>query len=240
MKLIIILIICSFSIISSEFSAANISTKETLSVKFRMLENYLNSVEQDNPFYNAILEAKSKLFCIKNQLNFEKNKDKELNEPESLILFVGAGVKCLSNQDNIWRNIVNTIYYTSKNQFDIEYTECLQMEYKKLEPNSRLLRDFKIDNMTKAVSMCEQVQEIKMIEDSINEQSEQFVELSELTCGLIDNRVLMKFVLNLELLEIEHDENEVEMELSRLQKYLKQLATDVFDCARNRVDSRIA
>lgn len=236
MKLKIILV-CLIATLSPAIAGSFLSTK-IIEKHFEWFENNFDNVADGILSDNQIAEAKTKQFCVKNLVNFEAIKNKNFEQIYSIFLFMGGSALCLSDQESFWIGITEKLYKSGKNYDNIEYMECLQMEFKKTQPNSRLLRNFNYKLTNQDIKMCEEIKEIREIKEIINKNERKYSKFNELTCGSFDDRAALEFILNFLVLTTENDDDEVHLEIKRIASEIREKVRKIVDCMKNKLDSQ--
>ncbi|KAL7012377.1 hypothetical protein ACKWTF_014810 [Chironomus riparius] len=185
-----------------------------------------------------VAEIKDKLYCITNKINLKENQNKTIEQVTSTYLFIGAGAMCMSDQVTFWKNAADKLYTFAKSQesIRIDHIECLQWQFSKFQPNSRLLRNFDA-NITQAdVNMCKKVNQDQQLKGLVRYFDLMSGGFSELTCGSVNNKIALELAINVLLLVDEKDQKEVDREMKRIADEVKQKVIIMVDCIKDNLD----
>ena len=206
---------------------------------FQKFVKELDEIPEQILSKDEVAEIKDKLYCVTNKIDFKENQNKTIEEVTSTYLFIGAGGLCMSDQVTFWRNAADKLYTMAKSQetVRIDHIECLQWQFSKFQPNSRLLRNFDA-NMTQAdIDMCKGTDEIIQIKSLVRYFDLMSGGFSELTCGSVNNKIALELALNVLLLTDELDQKEVDREMKRIADEVKQKAIITVDCIKDNLEN---
>lgn len=236
MKLIIILL-SIFAVLSSATAESVIPTGIFQDL-FANFSSQIDDIPEVILSKNEVAEIKSKLNCVMNKINYEDNKNKTIEEVTSTYLFIGAAALCMSDQVTFWKNAADKLLTMAKHQntIHIDHVECLQLEFRKYQPNSRLLRNFNPNVTKEEVDMCTGISEIQEIKDLTRYFDLMSGGFSELTCGSVSYKKALEFAINILLLTTEQDDNEVDLEMKRIATEVNEKVIKMVDCIKGNLD----
>ena len=215
---------------SSLVTARIVRPVRPLSYQHELYEENFDKDVQEFLTKDELAEINAKESCVRYQMNFEGLKDKKLEPIKLKILILSASALCLTDQEKFFKNFAEHLYKIANSYTNIEYMECLQLEFKKIQPNSRILRNFTYELTDEDIKFCETVPEIKEIEDAINNFEIKYCRFYEMSCGALNSRKVYEYALNLIVLRTVDDDEEVTYELERLGHIIRQKVMYIVDC----------
>ena len=170
--------------------------------------------------------------CVKAFFKFPENQKMILNEMEQMVFIMGAKLKCSNEELSLQFNITS---------FEKEgtrlYLNCLKYHLQVLEPTSKLIENFVIDeddikkcNNRIYVAEIEQLQEI--IELSVNQKTSVF------TCGAVTSaNDYVKFIAKNAILQRGNIHKVLrEIEMRNLKEYFQNVTFSTVNCITKRFE----
>jgi len=176
--------------------------KQTLNEWYQQVNNeIINKRKVWNHPFKIYFEGYSH-WSIKQFMEFEKNKNKELNFAEAMILIYGSGLKHFSEfkRNNAWNAMIDALVDFYKPKIHKNELNCFKLELNKLDPDSSLLKGFDESRMNNFVAVCESIVDMNGLESHITNVEEAYGDLATLTGGAIDRNKFKKILLTLILL----------------------------------------
>lgn len=237
MKLLVILS-CLFAVLSLVTAQESLPAVGNFGELFANFTRDLEEIPEEIITKDEAAEIKSRIPCVMNKINFNDNKNRTIEETTSTYLFIGAGAMCMSDQVTFWKNAADKLYTMTKNQqtVHIDHIECLQWVYSKLQPSSRLLRNFNANINQEDIKMCQELDQVDQIKHLVRYFDILSGGFSELSCGSVNNKIALEFVINVFPLTYEQDQREVDREMKRIADIIKQKVIIMVECIKDNLD----
>ncbi|KAL7012376.1 hypothetical protein ACKWTF_014809 [Chironomus riparius] len=231
-------IISTYLIITSSLVTARIvRILRPLAYQHELYDENFDKDVQEFFTKDDLAEIYAKESCVQYQMNFEGLKDKKLEPIKLKILILSASALCLTDQEKFFKSLAENLYKIANSFDNIEYMECLQLEFKKIQPSSRILRNFTYELTDEDIKFCEKAPEIKEIEDVIDRFQIKYCRFYEMSCGALSTRKAYELAVNLIVLRTVEDDEEVTYELERLGHVFREKVMNILECMKISLDN---
>lgn len=162
--------------------------------------------------------------CAKNVLNLPQNAKMIINEIQEVVLYVAIAARC-HDEDKIFHNYVDDYIEGSKDS-----VKCMSWLLKQIEPSSKLLEDFKINDDD--ARECGKIYSVNQFDDHEKNFVKMHGPLDVLTCGKVtDFKIFLKIISTASIIRYGNFSNEIKMvEMEKLKKTSVGMAVDTASC----------
>ncbi|KAL7012380.1 hypothetical protein ACKWTF_014813 [Chironomus riparius] len=166
----------------------------------------VQAIKGDSRFYQ--FTKKLNLSCITRNMNFNTNKDKNINFADAMILIYGSGLKCLDEdkRNKVWELMIDSLIEKYNSTFREDQVQCFKKELKRFEPQPQYVTDFDESSMTLSLEECEKIVDMDGLDYHIKQIEAAYGSISVITKGRLDADNLRRIMLTFVVLGNENEE----------------------------------
>ncbi|CAG9810860.1 unnamed protein product [Chironomus riparius] len=237
MKLIFAILLTLLTI--SQCQAQQEPSKMSLNQAYQKIEKESTKSSGFNPKLEKFLKNLN-LNCIKEKLKLSENGDKQLKDIEIMILVTKSITACSGHDaSEFWKAFIEDNMPKGNFKMSAKDLQCVKLNYKHNNPESRLVSDFDVNSLTEAqIQACDE--EIKEKDSHLEDGIARTIDGSDLkiiTCGVLDVPKVKNILYKMSILANVNNSVLVNSEVEKLPEMFVQLVDKIFDCIIARLDA---